>query len=123
MCLAYIDIYATSHNIEKVVAKRSLIKEKAYMLQHKRLGHISRKRVKRLIKDNIFLAFDFNDQETCIDYCRGRLTKIKKKEAIHSSIFYRSFKLISVDRTHLRFVTQNILLFLLMTISNMVICS
>ena len=85
MNLASIDIYATSYNVEKVVAKRPLIKEQSFILWHKRLGHISKERVERLIRNNILPTLDFSDLETCIDYCRGKLTKIKKRESTRSS--------------------------------------
>ncbi|KAJ7975971.1 Retrovirus-related Pol polyprotein from transposon TNT 1-94 [Quillaja saponaria] len=64
---------------------RSLIKEKSSMLWHKRLGHISRERVERLIKDGTPPSLDFDDLETCVDCIRGKLTKTKKKGSTHSS--------------------------------------
>lgn len=57
------------------------------MLWYKRPGHISRKRVEMLIKDNILPTLDFCDLETCVDYCKGKLIKFKKKEATRNSSF------------------------------------
>ena len=85
LCLSSNEICSTSYNIEHKIAKRPLTKEKSSMLWHKRLGHISRERVERLIKDNILPTLDFSDLETCIDCCRGKLTKIKKKGSTRSS--------------------------------------
>ena len=54
------DIYV-AYTAEKVVSKRSLPKEQSYALWHKRLGHISKDRVERLIKTKILLALkDYN---------------------------------------------------------------
>ena len=84
LCLASSEVYSNSYNVEQI-AKRPLIKEKSSMLWHKRLGHISRERVERLIKFDILPNLDFSDLETCVDCCKGKLTKIKKKESTRSS--------------------------------------
>ena len=83
MCLSPNDIYV-AYTAEKVVSKRSLPKEQSYALWHIRLGHISKDRVDRLIKTNILPALK-NDLETCIDCCRGKMTKIRKKTSVRSS--------------------------------------
>ena len=83
LCLSPIDIYV-AYTTEKVVSKRPLLKEQSYALWHKRLGHISKDRVERLIKTNIMPALK-NDLETCVDCCRGKMTKIRKKTTVQSS--------------------------------------
>ena len=83
LCLSPNDIYVV-YTAEKVVSKRPLPKEQSYALWHKRLGHISKDRVERLIKTNILSALK-NDLETCVDCCRGKMTKIRKKTAVRSS--------------------------------------
>ena len=83
LCLSPNDIYV-AYTAEKVVSKRPLPKEQSYALWHKRLGHISKDRVERLIKTNILSALK-NDLETCVDCCRGKMTKIRKKTAVRSS--------------------------------------
>ena len=80
LCLSPNDIYVAC-TAEKVVSKRPLPKEQSYALWHKRLGHISKDRVERLIKTNILPALK-NDLETCVDCCRGKMTKIRKKSAV-----------------------------------------
>ena len=55
------------------------------MLCHKRLGHISRERVERLIKNDILPSLDFEDMEICVDCIRGKLSKAKNKGASRSS--------------------------------------
>ena len=77
------DIYV-AYTAEKVISKRPLPKEESYALWHKRLGHISKDRVERLIKTNILPALK-NDLEICVDCCRGKMTKIRKKTAVRSS--------------------------------------
>ena len=77
------DIYV-AYTAEIVVSKRPLPKEESYALWHKRLGHISKDRVERLIKTNILPALK-NDLEICVDCCRGKMTKIRKKTAVRSS--------------------------------------
>ena len=49
------DIYE-AYTAEKGVSKRPLPKEESFALWHKRLGHISKNRVERLIKTNILPA-------------------------------------------------------------------
>ena len=76
--------YASFH-VENSVSKRPRIKDQSYMLWHKRLGHISKERIQRLIKDDILISLDFGDLDTCVDCIRGKLTKTKKKSATRSS--------------------------------------
>ena len=83
--LVYDNPYA-SLNIKNVVAKYSGIKDRSSILGHKRLGHISKERIDKLIKDDILSALDFENMETCIG-CIGDKLRLKKKGAIHSSSF------------------------------------
>ena len=70
---------------DKATSKRSRIQERSFMLWHKRLGHISRERVERLIKNDILPFFDFEDMEICVDCIRRKLSKAKNKGASRSS--------------------------------------
>ena len=57
----------TSHQsfaVESSVSKRSLCAENSCLLWHKRLGHISRERIQRLVKNNILPSLDFGDMGT-----------------------------------------------------------
>ncbi|KAF7824088.1 Retrovirus-related Pol polyprotein from transposon TNT 1-94 [Senna tora] len=71
-------------HVESTSAKRSNIKEQSFLLWHKRLGHISRERVDRLIKDHVLPSLDYSDMGTCIDCAKGKLTKTGKKSATRS---------------------------------------
>jgi hypothetical protein len=51
-------------------------------LWHYCLGHISRGRIERLIKDDILHPLDFSDSNYCIDCIKGKYAKqVKKGEA------------------------------------------
>ena len=57
------------------------------MLWHKRLGHISRERVERLIKNVILPSLDFKDMDICVNCIKGKLSKTKNKGASRSGVF------------------------------------
>jgi hypothetical protein len=42
-------------------------------LWHYHLGHISRGRIKRLIKDDILIPLDFSNSDYCIDCIKGKI--------------------------------------------------
>jgi hypothetical protein len=44
-------------------------------LWHYRLGHISRGRIERLIKDDILTPLDFSDSDYCINCIKGKYAK------------------------------------------------
>ena len=48
---------------------------------HKRLGHISREMIERLVKDEILVSLDFFNFNICVYCIKGKYTKIKKKGA------------------------------------------
>ncbi|WKA12228.1 hypothetical protein VitviT2T_029640 [Vitis vinifera] len=52
------------HNVG---TKRNLINESSSYLWHRRLGHISKERMKRLVKDGILPNLDFTDLDVCVD--------------------------------------------------------
>jgi len=64
------------HNVG---TKRSLVNENSAYLWHKRLGHISKERMERLVKYEILLYLYFTDLEVCIDCIKGKQTKHTKK--------------------------------------------
>ena len=41
-------------------------------LRHRRLGHISIDRIKRLVNDKVLNTLDFSDLDTCIDCIKGK---------------------------------------------------
>ena len=71
--------------------------EDSFMLWHRRLGHISIQRIKRLVNDGAFSTLYFTDFHTCVDCIKGKHTNKSKKGAkrsknilriIHSDICY-----------------------------------
>ena len=54
-------------------------------LWHRRLGHISIDRIKRLVNDGILSTLDFADFNTCVDCIKGKQTNKSKKGANRSS--------------------------------------
>ena len=83
-----VDLFQTSsiHSnpslINTVVGlKRSRLDEKSSMLWHWRLGHISKQRIERLVKDGLLHNLNFADFDTCIDCIKGKLTaKVRKNK-------------------------------------------
>ena len=54
-------------------------------LWHCRLGHISRGRIERLVKESILPHLEFSDLEQCIDCIKGKYVKKIKKDAKRST--------------------------------------
>ena len=59
--------------------KSGVINEKYSILWHKRLGHISIERIKRLVNDGVLEALDFIDFDICVDCIKGKQTNMTKK--------------------------------------------
>ena len=55
-------------------SKRLRLNEKSSILWHRCLGHISRQRIERLIKDEILSNLDLSNFDTCVDCIKGKLT-------------------------------------------------
>ena len=61
--------------------KRKLIDENSSSLWHKRLGHISKRRIERLVSDGILDSLDFADFEICTNYIKGKQTNTRRFSA------------------------------------------
>ena len=77
--------------------KRCVMNEESSMLWHRRLGHISIERMKKLVNDRVLSTLDFADFETCVNCIKGKQTNKSKRgakrrtnllEIIHSDICY-----------------------------------
>ncbi|RVW25895.1 Retrovirus-related Pol polyprotein from transposon TNT 1-94 [Vitis vinifera] len=77
----------TAHNSLHVQTgiKRCVVKEDSSTLWHRRLGHISTDRIKRLVNDGVLSTLDFTDFETCVDCIKGKQTNKSKRGATRSS--------------------------------------
>ena len=64
---------------KKDLSKKRKHSENSAFLWHRRLAHISKERLQRLVKDNLLPSLDFDDLENCIECLKGKLTKNKNK--------------------------------------------
>ena len=62
-----LDVSSSSSFLNVVDSKRLRCNENYSMLWHKRLGHISRQRMERFVKDDILQDLDFSDFDTYAD--------------------------------------------------------
>ena len=58
--------------------KRKLNDENSAGLWHKRLGHISKQRIERLVSDGILGPLDFSDFNVCVECVKGKRTNIRR---------------------------------------------
>ena len=65
--------------------KRCVVNEDSSKLWHRRLGHISIDRIKRLVNEGILNTLDFSDFETCVDCIKRKQTNKSKNGANRSS--------------------------------------
>ncbi|KAH7866788.1 hypothetical protein Vadar_024998 [Vaccinium darrowii] len=63
-----------------VGSKRSRTNEKSFTLWHKRLGHISKDRIQRLVKNGISEDLDFTNSETCVDCIKESKPNTQRKK-------------------------------------------
>ncbi|RVX02371.1 Retrovirus-related Pol polyprotein from transposon TNT 1-94 [Vitis vinifera] len=77
----------TSHNSlhVQIGIKRCVVKDDSSTLWHRRLGHISIDRIKRLVNDGVLSTLDFTNFETCVDCIKGKQTNKSKRGATRSS--------------------------------------
>ena len=64
---------------------RKLTNENSSMLWHKRLGHISKQRIQRLMSEGILDSLNFSDLKICIECIKGKQTNVRKIGANRSS--------------------------------------
>ena len=58
--------------------KHKLTDKDSVMLWHKRLGHISKQRIQRLVSDDILNSLDMTDFQVCIECIKGKQIEKKK---------------------------------------------
>ncbi|GJZ97390.1 RNA-directed DNA polymerase, eukaryota, reverse transcriptase zinc-binding domain protein [Tanacetum coccineum] len=61
------------------------VNKSSAFLWHKRLGHISKERLQRLVKNEILPNLDFTNFGLCVECIKGKQTKHRKKGAIRSN--------------------------------------
>ncbi|XP_042983318.1 uncharacterized protein LOC122312714 [Carya illinoinensis] len=72
-------------SLHSVGIKRNFLNEKSSLLWHKRLGHISIERMRRLVKEGVLQDLDFTDFKNCVDCIKGKQTINNSKGSRRSS--------------------------------------
>jgi len=80
-----VTIYNETFNIESHGTKRKIDNTQSGALWHKRLGHISKNRVERLVSNGIFESIDFTHFDVCVECIKGKQTKAKRSGAYRAS--------------------------------------
>ena len=66
----------TLHSTSRCTKQKS--SEDSAMLLHKRLGHISKQQIERLVSDGILPSLDLADFQVCIKCIKGKQTNIRR---------------------------------------------
>ena len=72
-------------NVECSTPKRMFTDDQSYMLWHQRLGHTSKERIMRLVKDGMLPQLHFSDTMKCIDCIKGKTTNSTNKANVTRS--------------------------------------
>ena len=72
-------------SLHTIGIKRNLLNDNSSLLWHKRLGHISIERMKRLVKEGILPNLDFTNFNVCVDCIKGKQTQKHSKGSKRSS--------------------------------------
>jgi hypothetical protein len=77
----FINIVSSENNVNVSSSKNKCkrIDDVSSKLWHRCLGHISRGRIERLVKESILPPLEFSDFEQCIDCIKGKYVKQIKK--------------------------------------------
>jgi hypothetical protein len=77
----FINVVSSENNVNVSSSKnkRKRIDDVSSKLWHRRLGHISRGRIERLVKESILPSLEFSDFEQCINYIKSKYVKQIKK--------------------------------------------
>lgn len=67
------------HNVSHSAPKRMLTNDNSSILWHRKLGHISKERMMRLVKLGSLPNLSFHDLEHCIDCYKGKTTSSNNK--------------------------------------------
>jgi hypothetical protein len=83
----YVNVISSENNVNVSSSKnkRKRIDDVSSKLWHRRLGHISREIIERLVKESILLPLEFLDFEQCINCIKGKYAKQIKKNTKRSA--------------------------------------
>ena len=78
-----LDSYASSNKVllSKSCGIKRRLNENSAMLWCKRLGHISKQRIQRLVSDGILDSLDLSKFEVSVKCIKGKQTNIRKLDA------------------------------------------
>ena len=74
--------YGESFNTELRGTKRRIDNTNSGALWHKRLGHISKNRIERLVLNRILDSIDFTSFDVCVECIKGKRTKKQEIKCI-----------------------------------------
>jgi len=77
--------YNETLNTESHGTKCKIDNTQSGALWHKRLGHISKNRVERLVSNGILKSIDFTNFDVCVECIKGKQTKAKRLGAYRAS--------------------------------------
>ena len=86
--LYFLDTIASfneSLHVSTVGIKHKLTNENSASLWHKRIGHISKRRIERLMSDGILDPLDFMGFDTCVNCIKGNQTNVRRLGANRAS--------------------------------------
>ena len=106
------------HNVG---AKCNLINESFSYLWHRRLGHISKERMKRLVKDGILSNLDFTDLDVCVDCIKGNKPNIQRRVLQEVENFLKSSIQTFVGRLALHLLVKKNILSLSLMIFHVIV--
>ena len=67
-----------SLHVNMIGVKHKLTIKNSVSLWHKRLGHISKRRIERLVSDDILDSLDFLDFDMCVNCIKGKQTNVRR---------------------------------------------
>ena len=73
-----------SLHLNTIGVKHKLTGKNLASLWHKRLGHISKRRIERLVSNDILDPVDFSDFDMCVNCIKGKQTNVKRFSAKRS---------------------------------------
>ena len=75
--------FCDSFSVNSIIGcKRARMNLSSSMLWHKRLGHISKQRLEKFVRDGVLSNLDFSDFETCVVCLKGKMAAKTRKEKI-----------------------------------------
>lgn len=77
--------YHEALQISSKGTKRKLNIDNSAELWHRRLGHVSKSRIERLVSDGILDTLDYTNLASCVQCIKGKQTKQKRLGAVRSS--------------------------------------